>query len=314
MSRGAREWCFTINNWTDKDYEGVVALKDEARYLIFGKEIGEKGTPHIQGYVYFENAKSLKRMKKYLPRANLSERYEDSSPQNCSNYCKKGEQTKEEWNQFKEKGVNWGKNADFEEYGQIKQQGKRVDLDEVKNDILNGKDIDDICIEEPIIYHQYGRTLEKIQDIVLRRQTRTELTRGIWVYGASGNGKSELAYKNYSHKNAYIWKKEKEWQDGYRQQPLVIIDEFRGQLPFWRLLELCDKWTNCWVERRGKEAMPFTSSLVVITSALRPEEIYKNLDASDKWTQFNRRYMVLDIGDIKQKLIYELELKFLEKK
>lgn len=294
MSRGSREWCFTINNWTETDYNQVVKLKDDARYLVFGKEKGEQGTPHIQGYVYFENAKSLKRMKKYLPRANLSERYADSSPEQASTYCKK--------------------EGEFEEYGEIKQQGKRVDLIEIKNEIVAGRDVEDIMMENPIIYHQYGRTLDKIQDVVLRRKTRTKFTKGIWIYGASGNGKSELLFKNYSHTHSYVWKKDKEWQDGYKQQPLVIIDEFRGQLPFWKLLELADQWTNCWIERRGKEAMPFTSDMVCITSALKPEDVFKNLDANDKWIQFKRRYMVLDIADIRQKLIFELELKFLEKK
>lgn len=314
MSRGNREWCFTINNWTETDYNQAVEMKNDARYLIFAKEIGEQGTPHLQGYVYFDNAKSLKRMKKYLPRANLSERYVDSTAENCAKYCKKGEQPHAEWVALKDKGQNYGKNADFEEYGQIKQQGKRVDLIEIKNEIVAGRDVEDIMMETPEIYHQYGRTLDKIQDVVLRRKTRTQFTKGIWIHGASGNGKSELVFKNYSHTHSYVWKKDKEWQDGYKQQPLVIIDEFRGQLPFWKLLELADQWTNCWIERRGKEAMPFTSEMVCITSSLKPEEIYKNLDANDKWIQFKRRYMVLDIGDIRQKLIFELELKFLEKK
>jgi len=289
-----REWCFTINNWTQADYEAVLSLKDAARYLVFGKEVGEQGTPHLQGYVYFDNAKTMKRVSKYIPRARLSERYKDSTSEQAAEYCKK--------------------EKEFEEFGQIKAQGKRVDLDDIKDEIVNGRDVEDIMMESPIIYHQYGRTLDKIQDVVLRRKTRTEFTRGIWIHGASGNGKSEILFKNYSSTNAYVWKKQKEWQDGYKQQPLVIIDEFRGQIPFYQLLELCDKHTNCWIERRGKEAMPFTSKLVVITSSLKPEEVYKNLDANDKWLQFNRRYMVLDIGDIRQAVIYELELKFLEKK
>lgn len=292
MSRGNREWCFVVNNWTQTDYEQVFNLKNEARYLVFGKEIGEKcGTPHLQGYVYFKDCKTLSRMKKYIPRANFGIRYEDSTPEQASAYCKK--------------------DKEYLEFGQISKQGKRVDLDEIKDDIVAGKDVDEILLENPVIYHQYGRTLEKIQDVTLRRQTRTEFTKGYWIFGVSGGGKSELLFNNYSSKRAYVWKKEKEWQDGYKQQPLVIIDEFRGQLPFWKLLELADKWTNCWVERRGKEAMPFTSKAVCISSALRPEEVFKNLDANDKWLQFNRRYRVVDISNIRAKLILELELKFL---
>lgn len=290
MDVRSRAWCFTLNNYTVEQYDSVVELQHIASYVVIGEEVGASGTPHIQGYVYFKNAKSFKKMQKLIPEAHLE--VAKGTPQEASDYCKKDGQ--------------------YEEHGVLPKQGKRVDLDLIKNEIVNGKKVDDIVIESPAIYHQYGRTLEKIEDIVLRKQTRTQMTKGFWIYGTSGCGKSEMLFKKYNNSDYYVWKKDKEWQCGYKQQNVVIIDEFRGQLPFYKLLELCDRWTNCWLERRGREAIPFVSKCVCITSPLKPEEVYKNLDANDKWIQFNRRYRVIDISDIRQKLILELELKFLE--
>lgn len=36
------------------------------KYAIFAQEVGEKGTPHIQGFVHFKNAKTLTATKKFL--------------------------------------------------------------------------------------------------------------------------------------------------------------------------------------------------------------------------------------------------------
>lgn len=44
-------WCFTLNNWTEKEYDEMISkLSVNCERFIVGKEIGEKGTPHLQGY------------------------------------------------------------------------------------------------------------------------------------------------------------------------------------------------------------------------------------------------------------------------
>lgn len=51
----AVEWCFTLNNYTCEELNEVSSKVPllGAKYIV-GHEIGKKGTPHLQGYIYFK--------------------------------------------------------------------------------------------------------------------------------------------------------------------------------------------------------------------------------------------------------------------
>lgn len=45
-------WCFTLNNWTKKEMETLETnFKESGCKYLFSEEVGESGTPHLQGYI-----------------------------------------------------------------------------------------------------------------------------------------------------------------------------------------------------------------------------------------------------------------------
>lgn len=278
-----RNWCFTINNYTEKDINDLNELKD--MYILYSYETcPTTGTPHIQGYLYYQPKISMKALSKKIPRANLQIAKGDLNDNKTYII-----------GPYEKDGKIKPYNPNHKEIGISPKQGKRTDLDDIRDQIVNGETTtDDIAINNPMLYHQYARTLTKIEDIMMRKKYRTEMTKGIWYYGSAGTGKSHKAHENYHPDTHYTWKTDNGWQDGYTQQETVIINEFRGEIKYKDLLELVDKYPYS-LNRRGKEPVPFTSKLVIITSSLPPSEIYTNLHQKDSLEQLTDRFQIIEI-------------------
>lgn len=91
--------------------------------------------------------------------------------------------------------------------------------------------------------------------------------------------------------------------DGYTGQETVIMNEFRGQITFSNLLRLADKWPET-VKIKGAPPVPFLAKKIIITSALSPYEIYKNvLQHNDSIEQLERRFKIFQIKENKGPLI-----------
>lgn len=280
-----RNWCFTINNPTDEDRESLIPMKSfnhdppvptlpsGVKYIKFQLERGKEGTPHFQGVVVFKSQVVLKSVKKLMPRAHLEPCRDLRS---SLIYCEK-EDTRVDG--------PWS-------HGQEPAQGARTDLVELCESISSGEvTAEAVAVESPMTYHKYGRTLHKVEDIALRKRFRTEMTKGIWLYGPTGVGKSHRAFKDFDPSTHYVWKNDKGWQDGYTGQEIVIINDFRGSIPYDELLQMVDKWPYT-VPRRGREPAPFLAKQVIITSSLSPEEVYWRRAEGDSIDQLTRRFEV----------------------
>lgn len=116
LSKMARavNWCFTINNWEEKDI--IILDSIEADYLIYGKEVGKEGTTHLKGFVQLKERKRLAGMKKIHKTA----------------HWKVAKGSAEENKEY------WEKEGDSYERGNIVINGrKKVNMEKCVNQVLD---------------------------------------------------------------------------------------------------------------------------------------------------------------------------------
>lgn len=54
----SKHWCFTINNYDKADIDNIISISSSiVPKYIFQEEIGDEGTPHLQGYLSFNTKK-----------------------------------------------------------------------------------------------------------------------------------------------------------------------------------------------------------------------------------------------------------------
>lgn len=247
------------------------------KWLAYGDEIcPTTKRHHWQGFICWKDAKTEPASGKALENAH-SEIMLGSIEQN-EKYC--------------------SKEGKYKTFGKKPRQGERTDLIELVDKITTGETTaEKVAIENPMYYHMYGRTLEKAEDVTMREIFRTFMTEGIWYVGNAGIGKSHAAFENFNPKTHYLYRQDNGWWDGYRQQETVIINDFRGEIKYAELLQIIDKWPY-YVRRRCREPMPFMSKKVIITSTLRPEEVYRNLHHKDGIEQLLRRVKVVELTKV----------------
>lgn len=104
------------------------------------------------------------------------------------------------------------------------------------------------------------------------------IERMVSVYwGRSGTGKSRRAWMEAGN-HAYCKDPRSKFWYGYRDQSMVIIDEFRGGIDIAHLLRWLDRYP-CNVELKGSSC-PLSAEKIWITSNKSPAEWYPELDAA----------------------------------
>lgn len=280
MNVRSRDWCYTLNNYTAEEIERIDELQNVCQYSVYGKEVGESGTPHLQAYIYFANARTFSSIKKLLPDRCHIEKTK-GTPKDASNYCKKGEQSHAEWHEFKELGPHFGQNADVTEFGELpEKQGKRTDLDNVRDVIRDtGK------MSEVVLVAKSTQSVRMAQEIFkyheVKRDWKPEV---IWLHGPTGTGKSALAYEMLGP-DCYTTMDTGKWWEGYDAHENVLIDDMRKDfLKFHQLLKLLDRYAYR-IECKGGSRQ-FLAKKIVITSCYSPTEMF---DTREDINQLLRR-------------------------
>lgn len=233
-----RHWMCTINQGGWDSYELIKEsfttppMNDRITYFAICKE--EETSKHVHVYVRFKNPLSRSALRKCLAAASNNEELSaDCRPSIC--YEPKGFKSFELGRKyiFKE-------DPDAEEFGDPPEQGKRSDFADIREAVVSGKSMGEICFLAT--GYQALKAAELMQKYIgPQRAVSRELHKVIWLHGPSGSGKSEWIYENYPSAYRPLYGKDQIWYDGYQGEDTIVFDDFRGNLmKFTDLLRLTD--------------------------------------------------------------------------
>lgn len=278
----SRCWIWVLNNYTPEE-EGALPCHDlEAlgiRYICYGREEGELGTPHLQGFIQFSTLKSMDQVKFVLAsqRVHLERKSRYSTFAQCIEYCEKDGEFWE-WGDRPMDPVDKG---DCEKRRWIKayEAATKGTFDDIDKDIL---------------IRCYGSIKRIRNDAAASARKPDTEEQMLWYYGAAGTGKSRKARED--HPDAYL-KACNKWWDGYMpgSRSAVIIEDFdkRHEVLIHHLKIWADRY-DFMAETKGS-SMLIRPSLIIVTSNYHPSEI---------WTEENdlgpilRRFKIVRFDNI----------------
>lgn len=194
-----RNFTFTHNNYANTEMEDSLVC----RFISYSKEVAPTTlTPHLQGYVCFTNATTLRSVRKKLLGCHVEAMHgsisqNDTYISKMSNPVERGEKPMSNDNKGRAEQLRWKRSLDL---------AKSDSIDEIDADIQ---------------LRYYG-TLKRIaMDYMVKPVPLDEVT-GLWIVGKSGVGKSKYVFDTYP--DHYV-KSRNKWWNGYRNEDVVCCDD-----------------------------------------------------------------------------------------
>lgn len=298
----SKSWFAVLNNPADRGYpddpvECCIRLRDEwildeDGKLISGRSgawsfcISAEGLRHVHMILEDSKAMRFSAIKKNYAVGMHFEPTKGSKAE-AEGYIKK-------IGKWEEKGEQI---LHTEQYGEIAgNQGARGDLNEIEELIEQGKTPTEIMAMK-FAWRKYEKMIKDAFFYKRSRDTPPKRdVKVVWHVGLSGSGKSwsyvrlceelgeDLVYLLNDYQNGGF--------DGYCAEPVLFMDEFKGQMPFHTLLNYLDGYKIQVHARYGNVKALWNE--VHITSVYPPNEVYKRMvdsdvRALDTVAQLNRR-------------------------
>lgn len=230
----AKNWVFTLNNYTESDENRLKEL--ECEWLIFGHETApETGTRHLQGAMSFKGKRDFNALQKLF---NWHLEVMHGSCQDSKTYC-----TKEDPEHYFEKGIipeprnKKGNEANKKKWEDAYQAAIEGRFDDIPRDMY-------LCHDRAFhrVYEEHQK--DPLMDDLGDKELKDHF---LWLWGPTGTGKSHTAREISKKLNCEepFYKQINKWWNGYSRQKVTIIEEadpkrcehLAGYFKQW-----CDKW------------------------------------------------------------------------
>lgn len=264
----SKYWCFTLNNYTEEDVSNVPeGLRNGgATYCVIGKEVGESGTRHLQGYVEFPKRLRFNQVRLLLGGRSHIEKRRGSGLE-AADYCKK--------------------DNSFEEWGSLSKetQGRRHDLEALQTDLRANHSMKRVMDEHFNEFLKYERAIKAAR--LLYSEARDWDMTVVVYWGRTGAGKTRAVYDNLPSMEDIYVHPGGPWFDGYDGQPIALFDDFCGsEFKISYLLKLLDRYPMKVPIKGG--FVNWAPREIYITSNMNPHDWYSNANSEHVAAMFRR--------------------------
>lgn len=306
----SKKYLLTLNNSQEKGITHAVIIKtleDNFKSLIYycmSDEVGgETKIFHTHVYLLFSSATRFSTVKNQFPTAHI-DRSRGTSKENRDYVFKSGkwkDTAKSETN-LPETHIEWGELPE-------ERQGTRTDLVNLYASIKEGKTNADILEENPqhlILLNHIDRTRKTVLEEKYRKVWRDVKT--TYIFGETGLGKTRCVMDHYGYPNVYRVTDYKHPFDSYNQQPVLLFDEYSGQLIIQNMLNYTDGYPLELPCRYSNKQACFER--VFIISNLPLSKQYEEIQSGEPavWEAFLRRInYIYEFVDTENCMVYGKE-------
>lgn len=301
----AKDWCFTINNPTDEHLDALQSL--DYKYLTYQPEIGEEGTPHLQGFVQLQvkdrMTAILKHMHEFvdtvdedgevLPGNTGHWAKRRGRPTEAAHYCQKP--VGREWGDLPEVGCQCKHCIGIERFDRFFEDGQiGEDRDAALAtacSVLKEKGLSHVINRYPGLYVQNHSGMDKLENFYQpERDFQTQVT---VIWGRFGAGKTRYAMEAFPKPYmapAFGGRGQTDFFGRYqpRHHETLVLDDFYGNWKYTTFLRVADRYPTE-VHTKGGFQQVLVHDLV-FTSNAPPSKWYPNVLANpDRAGSFFRR-------------------------
>lgn len=238
----------------------------ECKFIAYSKEVASTGTPHLQGYICFENNKTKSAVIKLMPGCHI-EVMGGTLTENETYCSKEAEMTKRGTPPISNK--NKGR-AEKHRWKETLEFAKKNQLDEI----------------DPELRIRYYSTFKRIATDYCKAPLPLDSVCGTWIYGRTGTGKTYAVASRFPDR--YL-KDLNKWWDGYQGEHVVHLEE-----PSPEMASTLGAHLKKWADNQ-----PFMAQIKGSYICIRPSRFIVTSNYSIDEMNFNSK----DIDAIKRRFI-----------
>lgn len=278
QSARVRGWLITLNNYTEEELDQVeyvgaqIGTSDsKVIFICWGKEVGESGTPHLQGFIYLKNPCSRVNVKRILTDRGICRwdiRPCTTEKEAVINYCEKqGDFT------------CYGKRPAFERNRvacERAKEKKTTQSADFLHAVARGAKDCQLMMEFPTQFLQHFSKLEALRNSIgPQREPRGE-TLVLWLVGSAGTGKSRVSRELLDHPKIAKYEKavgDSWWCGSKGATNALLLDDFDETSALKdRMKNICDRYVQRLQTKGGSVEVRF--QFIIVTSNRTIEEVY----------------------------------------